>query len=200
MGYSHGKQWSENEIVKTLKRMVETLGMNTMPTHSEMNNFFGTASVSNAVSKRGGSKHYANLLGLPIKQCESKFGDKIEDYCVLQIEDILGLSCEKTKPRYPYDILVDRSVKIDVKASRLFNNYGKSRYYTFNMEKKDQTCDIFVFYCINDMDEVERTLVIPSYVLSGKTQLALGIKSMYDKYENKWEYIKKYNEFISNCV
>ena len=39
MGYSHGKQWSEDEIVKTLKRMVETLGMNTMPTHSEMDKF-----------------------------------------------------------------------------------------------------------------------------------------------------------------
>ena len=69
-----------------------------------------------------------------------------------------------SKAGYPYDILVNRNVKVDVKASRLFNNYGNSKYYTFNLEKKDQTCDIFVFYCINQNDEIERTFVIPSAV------------------------------------
>lgn len=200
MGYSHGKKWDENEILETLKEMVQKLGMDTMPTHSEMDKYFGSASVSNAVSKHGGTKHFAKLLSLPIKQCESKFGDKVEDYCILQIQDILQLSCEKTRPRFPYDILVERSVKIDVKSSRLFENYGNTKYYSFNLEKKDQTCDVFVFYCINQKDEVEKTFIIPSYVLSGKTQIAVGVKSMYDKYKDKWEYIQKYCDFISSCI
>ena len=167
MAYSHGQKWSEEKIVEALLFMIDKCGMNTMPTHSE------------------------------IKECESKFGDQLEDYCVLQIQEKLGLDGEKTKPRYPYDILVNRSVKVDVKVSRLFNNYGNSKYYTFNLEKKDQTCDIFVFYCINQNDEIERTFVIPSTVLSGKTQLAVGESSMYDKYIDQWRFISDYNKFMT---
>ena len=109
----------------------------------------------------------------------------------------MGQNKKKTKPKYPYDILVNRNVKVDVKASRLFNNYGNSKYYTFNLEKKDQTCDIFVFYCINQNDEIERTFVIPSTVLSGKTQLAVGESSMYDKYIDQWRFISDYNKFMT---
>ena len=180
--------------------MVENLEMETMPTHSEMNNYFCSSSLSNAVSKHGGTKYFSKILNLPTKKCESKFGDKIEDYCSLQIQEILGLSCEKTKPRYPYDILVERSVKVDVKASRLFHNYGRSKYYSFNLEKKDQTCDVFVFYCINEENKIEKTFVIPSYVLSGKCQMAIGEKSVYDQYKGKWEYIQRYFDFISGCI
>ena len=177
--------------------MIDKCGMDTMPTHSEIREFFGDNALVCAISKRNGTKYYAKLLGMEIKECESKFGDQLEDYCVLQIQEKLGLDGEKTKPRYPYDILVNRSVKVDVKVSRLFNNYGNSKYYTFNLEKKDQTCDIFVFYCINQNDEIERTFVIPSTVLSGKTQLAVGKSSMYDKYIDQWRFISDYNKFMT---
>lgn len=200
MGYSHGKKWTEEEIIIKIKEMVENLGMDTMPTHSELNNYFGSSSLSGAISKRGGSARFAKILGLEIKNCETKFGEKLEDYCVLQIQEKLKLQCEKTNSRFPYDILVNRAVKVDVKASRLFENYGKSKYYTFNLEKKEQTCDVFVFYCINEKNEIEKTLIIPAYILSGKKQFSLGFKSMYDKYENKWEYIKHYYDFIIKCI
>jgi hypothetical protein len=197
MGYSHGKQWTEKEIVETLKQMVKKLGMDTMPTRSEMDKYFGTSSVSCAVSKHGGTKYFAQLLSLPTKQCESKFGDLLEDFCVLQIQEKLGLDGEKTRPRYPYDILVNRNVKVDVKVSRLFNNYGNAKYHTFNMEKKEQTCDVFVFYCINQNDEIEKTLIIPASVISGKKQLSIGKSSMYDKYIDQWRFISDYNKFMT---
>ena len=177
--------------------MIDKSGMNTMPTHSEIKEFFGDNALVCAMSKRNGTKHYAKLLGMEIKECESKFGDQLEDYCILQIQEKLGLDGEKTKPRYPYDILVNRNVKVDVKASRLFNNYGNAKYYTFNLEKKEQTCDIFVFYCINQNNEIEKTLVIPSIVLSGKNQLAVGKSSMYDKYIDQWRFISDYNKFMT---
>ena len=197
MAYSHGQKWSEEKIVEALRFMIDKCGMNTMPTHSEIKEFFGDSALVCAMSKRNGTKHYAKLLGMEIKECESKFGGQLEDYCVLQIQEKLGLDGEKTKPKYPYDILVNRSVKVDVKVSRLFNNYGNSKYYTFNLEKKDQTCDIFVFYCINQNDEIERTFVIPSTVLSGKTQLSVGKSSMYDKYIDQWRFISDYNKFMT---
>ena len=197
MAYSHGLKWSEEKIVEALRFMIDKCGMDTMPTHSEIREFFGDSALVCAMSKRNGTKHYAKLLGMEIKECESKFGDQLEDYCVLQIQEKLGLDVEKTKPRYPYDILVNRNVKVDVKASRLFNNYGNAKYYTFNLEKKEQTCDIFVFYCINQNNEIEKTLVIPSTVLSGKNQLAVGKSSMYDKYIDQWRFISDYNKFMA---
>ena len=197
MAYSHGQKWSEEKIVDALRFMIEKCGMDTMPTHSEIQNFFGNSALNCAMSNRGGTKYFAKLLGMEIKQCESKFGDQLEDYCVLQIQEKLGLDGEKTKPRYPYDILVNRNVKVDVKASRIFNNYGNAKYYTFNLEKKEQTCDIFVFYCINQNNEIEKTLVIPSTVLSGKNQLAVGKSSMYDKYIDQWRFISDYNKFMT---
>lgn len=197
MAYSHGQKWSEEKIVEALRFMIDKCGMNTMPTHSEIRDFFGDNALVCAMSKRNGTKYYAKLLGMEIKECESKFGDQLEDFCVFQIQEKLGLDGEKTKPRYPYDILVNRNVKVDVKASRIFNNYGNAKYYTFNLKKKEQTCDIFVFYCINQNNEIEKTLVIPSTVLSGKNQLAVGKSSMYDKYIDQWRFISDYNKFMT---
>lgn len=197
MAYSHGQKWSEEKIVEALRFMIDKCNMDTMPTHSEIQQFFGNCALNSAMSNRGGTKYFSKLLGMETKNCESKFGDQLEDYCVLQIQEKLGLDGEKTKPRYPYDILVNRNVKVDVKVSRVFDNYGNAKYHTFNMEKKEQTCDVFVFYCIGTNDEIERTFVIPASVLSGKKQLAVGKSSMYDKYLDQWHFISDYDRFMT---
>ena len=196
MAYSHGQKWDDEKIVEALRFMIDSCNMDTMPTHSEIRNFFGSDALNCAMSKRKGTKYYASVIGIKTKECESKFGDQLEDFCVLQIQEKLGLDGEKTKPRYPYDILVNRSVKVDVKASRLFNNYGATKYYSFNLEKKDQTCDVFVFYCINENDEIEKTFIIPSNFISGKTQLAVGRTSIYDKYIDQWHFISDHEKFM----
>lgn len=200
MSYSHGDKWSEDVILEKIKELVEFTGQKTMPTHSEMFDYFGNTKLSNAISKRQGTNYYANKLGLKVKNSESNFGFEMEMFCLAEIQERLGIPCEKTGARHPYDILVGNSVKIDVKASKIFNNYGKTKYYTFNIEKKHQTCDIFVFYCIREDGEIEKVFIVPSYVLSGKTQFSIGNDSIYDKYRNKWELIKQYYSFISSCV
>lgn len=200
MGYSHGEKWNDQRIIDGLRFMIAKKKMDTMPTHSEIKDFFGDNRLTCAMSKRGGSKYYAKILGVEIKPCESKFGDDFETLCANEIEETLGLDAEKTVPRFPYDILVSRKVKVDVKVSRLFDNYGKAKYHTFNLEKKMQTCDIFVFYCVNNEEKVERTLVIPSAVLSGKKQLSIGKQSVYNKYENQWHFISDYKDFMERLV
>ncbi len=201
MGYSHGKRWSEQEILDKIKYMVEELGMKTFPTHSQMDKFYNSCGLSNAISKRGGTQKYAEIMGLEIKKSETEFGERLEQYCLIEIEEKIDVECQKTNSRYPYDILVGRSVKVDVKASKLFSNYGDSKYYSFNLEKKDQTCDIFVFYCIGEDNSIEKTLIIPSVILSGKKQLSIGrFSSRYDLYEDRWDYIEKYYQFMKECV
>lgn len=200
MSYSHGEKWSEDIILEKIKELVEYTGQKTMPTHSEMFDYFGNTKLSNAISKRQGTAYYANKLGLKIKNSESNFGFEMEMVCISQIQEKLGIACEKTRARHPYDILVGNSVKIDVKASKIFDNYGRAKYYTFNIEKQHQTCDLFVFYCIGEKGEIQKTLIVPSFVLSGKTQFSIANDSIYDKYINRWDLIKKYYDFILSCV
>lgn len=190
--------WNEEKIVKALKEMIAVTKQKTMPTHSEIKEFYGNYKLTNAMRRIKGTKYYADVLGLEIKSCESNFGDKLEDYCLAQLDN-MGLFAEKTKVRYPYDILVERAVKIDVKSSRKFDSYHNSQYYTFNIEKKEQTCDMYICYCVDTDDKIEKTMVIPSYILSGKTQLSIGIKeSKYDKYIDRWDLLIKYCNFVKS--
>lgn len=201
MGYSHGVVWNDQTILDEIKTMVDALNMSTMPTFSQMNNFFGDTRLSNAIAKHKKSKYYAAILGLDTKQSHTELGKEYEEICFNFIEENLGMECELTSTRFPYDILVERSVKIDVKVGRVFDNYGNSKYFTFNLEKKNQTCDVFVFYCIGTDGRIAKIFVIPSYVLSGKTQLAIGVfGSKYDRYIDRWDFLVKYRDFIKSAI
>lgn len=195
MGYAHGTRWSESDVCDGILKVVSICGLKTMPTHSEIISATGDKRLVNALVRYGGTRYFANKLDLPIKDCESELGDTFELYCMEQIKEKFGYATDKMKPRYPYDILVDRNVKIDVKASRLYTTKAKTKFYTFNLEKRDPTCDIFVFYCLDDNDAPLKTLVIPSSVLSGKCQLSIGFASNYDKYENAWSIVSEYVTF-----
>ena len=192
------KKWTESTICDAIMEIAGTSGV--MPTHALMDEVTGNKALSVAMSKRGGTKHFAELLGLKTVECESKYGEEYEFLCMEQIEQKLGLLSEKMQIRYPYDILVAGAVKIDVKASRPVKSQCNSRFFTFNLEKKAQTCDIFVAYCVNK-DEIVKTYIIPAYVLYGMSQLSVGVhKSDYDKYLNQWHFISDYVDFIKRTV
>lgn len=198
MGYAHGIQWDDKKIENGIKEVMKKAKINTMPTHTQMDKITGSMALSNAVSKHGGSKYWADKLGLEIKFCESKLGYDFECECMNKLNSF-GYDCELTKARYAYDILANNNIKIDVKCSNLYKN-DKVTYYTFNLEKSKPTCDIYVCYCVND-DIVQKVYVIPSCVLSGKTQLTLGVeKSKYDKYINAWSIVSKYDDFYKEMA
>lgn len=197
MGYSHGKLWTDETIEKGIKEVMVDFNISTMPTLSMIKEYRGNYSLSNAIAKHGGSNYWAKKLELELKGCETFIGQEFEEYCSLFIQESLGLDVNLTPTKYPYDILANNNIKIDVKVSRMYNKSFKS--YTFNLEKKFPTCDIFVAYCIDDDKRIVKTYVIPSSVLSGKTQLSVGvIKSKYDKYLDGWELLNKYNKFYDS--
>ena len=198
MGYGHGRKWTDDYTRDSILRVMEHLGINTFPTHSEMKNFYGNSSLTNHISKTGGTRKWAEGLGLPIKQCESELGNDYELFAMKEIQSHVGLSVKQTKPRYPYDLLVDESIKVDVKVSYPFLNNSGSHANTFNLEKKDPTCDLFIFYCLDLDGEISKTLIIPSCITSGITQIGVGRDSKWDCYIDKWEYFIEYSLFISN--
>lgn len=201
MGYTHGIKWSDELICTELKEVMRILGINTMPTHSQMDEVFGSEALTNAVVHHGGTMRFAKLIGAEIKECESKFGDKYENLCAKEISDRYGFVVEKMKPRYPYDLLVDGSVKVDSKVSKLYvNNKKKISFYTFNLEKKNPTCDVFVCYCINNNDQIVKTIIIPSSAVTGQTQLSTGVSGRWDKYINNWDLIQRLAEFNRSSI
>lgn len=202
MGYVYGKRWTDELICFELKETMRILGIETMPTHSQIVEVYGNEGLTNALVHHGGTKKFANLLGIDTKACESKFGDKYEVLCMQEIANRYGYETLKMKPRYPYDILVENSVKVDTKASRLYTSWkSKTSFYTFNLEKRSPTCDIFVCYCINNVDQIIKTFVIPACAVSGNTQLSVGvIRGKYDIYVDGWDLIKEYVEFNKSHI
>lgn len=200
MGYSHGFQWTENAIENTIKKVMTKAKIKTMPSHTIMNEITGDKALSSAISRHGGTKYWADKLNLTIEKCESKMGYEYECKCKEFLESQFGFNCELTKAGYPYDILVNGNIKIDVKCGNLCRDFGNKSYYTFNLEKKNPTCDIYICYCL-DNEFVKKVYVIPSCVMSGKTQLSVGAKkSKYDKYINAWKVVMDYDDFYINFL
>lgn len=82
MGYTHGRKWEDGDVENEIMNVVKHLGIDRFPTKKEMEDFYGNKSLSNKVSKGNGSRYYASLLGLPLVNSESEFGNFYEEYAI----------------------------------------------------------------------------------------------------------------------
>lgn len=176
--------------------------MDKFPTHSEMIEYYGNKSLTNKISKSGGTKYWAELLGYGVKDCESEFGDYFERYAIQDIFDNTKLKSFKNKVGYPYDVTTNKHIKVDVKSSTIIENNNGYKHHSFNLEKKQPTCDIYILYCVDDENKVYKTYVIPSCHVYGQTQIGISAfgNSKWDKYRNKWDIFTTYNEFYQKLV
>ena len=184
-------------VVSEIDRVVQSLELDRFPTHSEIEQFYGNKSLTNKISKSGGTKYWAFRLGYEVKDCESEFGDYFERYAIDDIYQHTGLNSYKNKVGYPYDVTTNRYIKVDIKGSIIIeNNYG-DKYYRFNLEKKEPTFDIYILYCLNNDDEIHKTIIIPSCHVYGQTQIGISAygNSKWDKYKDQWKWFEKYNDF-----
>jgi len=197
MSYAHGVKWNKDTIELELKKVIRSLGLKYFPSLKEIEDFLGNSKLTNAISKNGGSYFWAKKLGCKNKKSETQFGNKYETICASFLTSELHYDCEQMNTRYPYDLTVNKHIKIDVKVANIFVSEVNSQYYTFNLEKNNPTCDIFICYCIKN-DIIEKIYVIPSNIMQGKTQLSVGKTfSKYDIYINNWDIIKKYDNFYN---
>lgn len=197
MGYTHGTKWTEEKIEEALLNMVKSENLKRMPSRKEVEQFYGNCCLANAISKRIGWYQLADKLGLPIKDSETYFGKKQEH---LVQEEIIarGHEVRRMPQNFPYDLLVNDCVKIDVKSSRLYKG-SSGNFYSFNLEKPYCTCDIYVLRIIQESYDRIKTLVIPSKDVPTNTQISVGeTNSKYYKYLDKWEYIDDYSRFFES--
>ena len=187
--------WTENLIKERILEVVDFHGYNRMPTVKEIENYYGNTALINKISTTGGCETWAKKLNLSRKPYKSMLALQYEKY-TKEVLEKKGFNCELTSTKFPYDILVNNGVKIDVKVSNLVS-IGDSKAYTFNLEKKQPTCDLYVAYCLDENKEITKTYIIPSRVLTGQCQLSLGKdNSVYDIYLDRWELIKRFNDSL----
>lgn len=198
MGYTHGIKWSDEKVEQEILRVVEGLGIDHFPTHEEMKSIIGDKSLSCRISKTQGTVYWSEKLGIPIKYCETNFGNKFEMIAINDIFENTCLSSSHTSTGHPYDVYVNNCVKVDVKVSKPFVNNCGATAFTFNLEKEIPTCDIYILYCVDDSESIIKKIMIPSCMLFGQTQIGVGISSKWDAYKDKWNIISEYNDFFSN--
>lgn len=194
MGYTHGKQWSDDAIREAILSVQNTLCINRMPTRSECVKVTGSHSLANAITRYGGWYHWAEIIGLTIKESETTTGKVVEALIGEKLKN-LGHEVQRMSQNHPYDLLLDGCVKIDVKASHLYNGTNGD-FFTFNLEKKSATCDFYVLVELADDDRILRSHIVPSCKVMPNKQISLGVMhSKYHVYTERWDLIRQASAF-----
>jgi hypothetical protein len=194
VGYNIYKtKWTDELVEKEIKGVMKALNLNRMPSNSEVKSVVGNG-LACKISKSGGYRYWANKLNLKTKNSETKLGQDYEDK-VFKLLQSKGYEVEQMTTRHPYDLLVNLNIKIDVKVSNLYRG-EKGEFHTFNLEKHNHNCDLFICVCVTD-DEIVKILVIPSKFLMKVSQLSVGAISVYDVFKDRFDYVEKYDVFYN---
>ena len=185
MGHAFGEHWTQEKILQSVKDCMDATGLTRMPSRSELSGYYGNNKVTNAIKRfPGGYYKVAELLKIEMKESETQFGKYGEELAIKLLEEH-GFSVERMTTRYVYDLYVNGSVKVDVKTARP-SRANKSFCYSFNLEKRFPTCD--VYFLIAKNEEKESIYIVPASI--NQTQIGLGIgTTVYSKYQNRYDII-----------
>ncbi|MEK5070740.1 hypothetical protein [Sporosarcina sp. FSL K6-1508] len=185
--------WS-NELVRSeLLKSIKILGIKRMPSAEELKSI-GRNDLHCKISRTKKYSGWADNLGLELKSSETNLGQEFEKE-VSRLIDNLGFDVVRMSTKHPYDILIENSVKVDVKVANPYLLRGQSRVHTFNLSKVNPTCDIYICVLLDEEGDDERILVIPSHHVR-KPMLNMGRNSKYNVYNGKFDYIRQYVDFF----
>jgi hypothetical protein len=197
MGYTYGVRWNNDLIENEIRKVISALNIDRMPSNEEIILVNKNSKLSNAIRRNGGFYNWASILGLQVKNCETKTGKEFEEIA----KDLLiqqGYRVEKMSTKYPYDLLVNEHIRIDVKAARA-HIIKNTRWHTVGLNKKYATCDLYLIFALSETDAIEKMFIIPGTDLK-LTSLNFGANSKYDKYLNRWDLLEKYDRFYKQLA
>lgn len=193
-------KWSPEIAKAEIIRVKNEIGIDRMPTRNEIMSHENNNALCAYISRSYGYYGYAELLGLSIKESETTIGKECEQKIVERLRRN-GHEVNRMTQNYPYDILVDKCLKIDVKYGNLY--HAKSgNFYRFSWGKKYPTCDIYVLVsALNNSSEKQTFRIIPSCHIDNVSGISIGeINSVYDVYIDRWDYIDKYISFYNEIL
>jgi len=194
LGYTNGIRWSNDLIESEIIRTIGLLGINHMPSRTEIVSVMNNDALTNKIARTGGFTYWAEKLKITLKVSDTSLGQNYELKAMELIEG-KGFKVERMTTKYPFDLLINGNIKIDVKVSRPGFIKG-SRVHTFRTSKKYATCDLYFIFALDEKEEIERLFIVPGSDLKVVT-MCVGGKSKYDKYINRWDLIDKYNKFYN---
>ncbi|MCB2310675.1 hypothetical protein LGL55_06000 [Clostridium tagluense] len=197
MGYVKGIKWNEDLIESKIYEVMRLLGIDRMPSTAETELILRDSSLSNKIAKTGGFNKWADRLGIEVKRSETQLGHKFEGKAKELIEN-LGYTTKQMSCKYPFDILVNDKISIDVKSAKVYLSHG-SRVHTVGINKKYATCDIYLIFALDEDENIERTFIIPGCDLK-VTSMNFGKDSIYNAYLDRWDLLKKYDDFYNNLA
>lgn len=185
----------DQEISEAIREIIKELRVNRMPTALEVEQSSYGHRLHNSITRTYGYREWAHKLRLNLKESETGMGLSYEEM-VIELLRKKGYKVKAMTTNHPFDILVDNSIKIDVKtANPHILNSSKSRVHTFGLGKRYGSCDLYICLAIDENEKIEKTLIIPSHHLHNVT-LSVGRNSKYDIYNNRFDLIDKYGDFF----
>lgn len=193
---SYPGKWNPEVAKNEIIRIKDELGIDHMPTRREILEYESNGALCSYISRSLGYYGYAKQLGLSIKESETTTGKACEYEIAAKLESV-GYTVDQMPQNFPYDLLVNGCLKIDVKYGNLFCG-PNGNFYKFSWDKKYPTCDIYVLVSAAKPGLEKTVRVIPSCHIENVSGLSVGEKnSIYDVYIDKWDYIQKYTEFYA---
>ena len=189
-------KWTRELVIGKIREVMQELDVDRMPSRKECEAYFGNCALANVITKRFGWYNLADELGLQVKKSETQTGKTIERV----VSDMLverGFIVDRMPQNFPYDILVNGCVKVDVKSSHLYHG-AHGNFYTFNLEKPFATCDVYILCELDGENNVSQVMVVPSKFVINNKQISVGeITSKYHAFTERWDYISNMVSFFS---
>lgn len=193
MGYTHGKQWSEEEIKSELAKLIKEKGLSRMLTLREMIISTGGQALSNAVTRSGGVRKWANELNVLLTHSNTRKGWEGEEKAKIILEQE-GFTVDRMTARHPFDLLVNDVAKVDVKCAEPHTFKCGAQAYCYHLEKKIPTCDFYML--IANGREKGTVFIVPASNMRQK-QISIGMKSsVYDKFVKRFDILRDYCSFV----
>ena len=199
MGYAHGTRWTDELVREKVMEVVEGLQLDRMPSRKECVEYFGNGGLAGVITKRYGWVALANAMGLEIKESETGFG-KLFESKASEFLKACGFEVRKMAQNFPYDLLLNDCLKVDVKASKLYRG-ELGNYYTFNLEKAYATCDFYLLLTVNDDNTINRKMIVPSNHVISNNQISVGEhRSKYHQYTDRFDLLETASAFWSGIM
>lgn len=181
--------WTDKRIESELIESMRMLGLTRMPTAAELRDLYGDNRLAGRVS-RDGYECWAQRIGVPMADNQHGFAVGWEKYTIGILRGWY-YQCEPTSIKHPYDLLINGSVKADVKASKM----DETGRYNFHIAKNLPKADVYIMWCVADNEDVMDVYIIPAHILYGHPNIAIRPgKSKLDCYRNRWDIIDTLSE------
>lgn len=136
---------------------------------------------------------------MPIKDSGTQFGKLFEGRATDMLKS-QGFQVRRMTTKFPYDLLIDDCVKVDVKASRLYH-CDEGNYYAFNLDKEYSTCDFYLLLAVNDDNSINRRMIVPSNLVICNSKISVGeTKSKYHKYSDRFDLLETASAFWTDLI